>query len=82
MQQNQKYLVTDVDVVNGFKFNSDHIMVRMIMELKVKRFFTFVKHIPKMKVQENEDLIRNFNQNLKKNFMCCLRLKKNMVNSA
>lgn len=42
----------------------------MTMDLKVKRFFSFVKHIPKIKVQENEEFIRNFNENLEKNLMC------------
>jgi len=67
VKQNQKHLVRNIDVVNGLKFHSDHRMIRMTMELKVKSFLSFTKHVPKIKVQEDEELLKAFNQNLKNN---------------
>lgn len=67
IRNNQKHLVKDVDVVNGFKFNSDHRMVRMTIDLKVRRLRSFKKYIPKINVQFDDNLIEKFNENLQKN---------------
>lgn len=70
VRKSQRKLVIDVSVVNNFKFNSDHRMLRMCFKLKAKPLFRAHPTKTKIVVQRNDDLIEKFNENMKENLQC------------
>lgn len=65
VRKNQRNLVNDVSVINNFKFSSDHRLLRMSFNLKVKPFFTIHKPVSRIMVQKDKNKIDQFNANLK-----------------
>lgn len=65
IRKHQRSLVSDVSVVNNFKFNSDHRLLRMSLKLKVKPFFNIHRPPMRIVVQREDRLIEQFNDNLR-----------------
>jgi Reverse transcriptase (RNA-dependent DNA polymerase) len=64
VRKSQKNLVTDVSVVNSFKFSSDHRMVRMKIHLNVKPMKKFTHPKSRIVVTKDELKVVNFNRQL------------------
>jgi hypothetical protein len=68
-RKSQKNLVTDVSVVNNFKFNSDHRLLRMKIRLGIKPTKKFQHPSKKVVVQKDESKVLKFNRNLQERLL-------------
>src|SRR5690349_2816999 len=67
VRKSQRNLVLDVSIVNNFKINSEHRMLRLSFMIKAKPLLKV--HQTNKKIIVNE-LIEKFNENLKENLQC------------
>jgi hypothetical protein len=66
-RKTQSNLVTDVSVVNGLKFNSDHRLVRAQVKLEVKPKPKFLHRTSKVVVNRDPFRMKEFNDKLQEN---------------
>lgn len=64
VRKHQKESVKNVEVLNNFHYQSDHRMVRMTLDLKIKRKFHHSGR--KITVVENRDKVKEFNDALER----------------